>query len=140
MTADLRKDIEYGRGLAGPTALTSYYDSDGPETEDAAHSSPQDCDDSEDLRTALSSLLNKYSRENVSNTADWILRDFLWDCLKAFERGVGQRDDWYGIRPEPGCEILVSKTQVKTPEDVEEQILEIDEDGIVHELPGADGG
>ena len=29
MTTDLRKDIEYGRGLAGPTALTPYYDSDG---------------------------------------------------------------------------------------------------------------
>ena len=29
MTPDLSKDIEYGKGLAGPTALTPYYDEDG---------------------------------------------------------------------------------------------------------------
>ena len=53
--------------------------------------------DSPDLMSELVSLLNRYSRENVSNTPDFILRDYIWDALKAFERGVQRRDRWYGI-------------------------------------------
>ena len=52
------------------------------------------------LRNELASLLNRYSRENVSNTPDFILRDYIWDALKAFERGVNRRDEWYGINPQ----------------------------------------
>lgn len=59
--------------------------------------------DSPDLRTELVSLLNLYSRENVSNTPDFILRDYMLNALKAFERGVKRRDQWYDINPEPGC-------------------------------------
>ena len=58
--------------------------------------------DAPDLKSELTSLLNRYSRENVSNTPDFILCDFMWDSLKAFERGVNRRDKWYGISPEPG--------------------------------------
>lgn len=56
-----------------------------------------------DLRSELTSLLNRFSRENVSNTPDCIIRDYMWDCLKAFERATIQRDAWYGIKPEPRC-------------------------------------
>ena len=70
------------------------------EIEERTKEEPQP--DAPDLRTELASLLNRYSRENVSNTPDFILRDFMWDALKAFERGVKRRDDWYGINPEPG--------------------------------------
>jgi len=58
--------------------------------------------DSSDLRSDLTTLLNKYNREDVSNTPDYILRDFLWDCLKAFEAGVHNRDQWHGVTPRPG--------------------------------------
>jgi hypothetical protein len=57
--------------------------------------------DAPDLRSELVALLNKHSRENVSNTPDFILRDFMWHCLKAFEAGVNQRDNWYNIDPQP---------------------------------------
>jgi hypothetical protein len=52
------------------------------------------CGDSPDLRTELCELLNRYSRENVSNTPDFILRDYMFDCLNAFERGIQRRDQW----------------------------------------------
>ena len=52
------------------------------------------CGDAPDLRTELCELLNRYSRENISNTPDFILRDYLFDCLKAFERGVQLRDEF----------------------------------------------
>ncbi len=58
--------------------------------------------DAPDLRSELISLLNRYSRENISNTPDFILRDYIWDALEAFERGIKRRDKWYGIHPEPG--------------------------------------
>ena len=67
-------------------------------TKETTHTEP----DASDLRSELTSLLNKFSRENVSNTPDFILRNFIWDSLKAFERGVRERDEWYEISPEPG--------------------------------------
>lgn len=70
------------------------------ETEERAKEETQP--DSPDLRSELSSLLNRFSRENFSNTPDFILRDYLWDALNAFERSVKCRDEWYGINPEPG--------------------------------------
>ena len=50
----------------------------------------------------LESLINRMSRENLSNTPDWILATFLRDCLLAFEQGIRDRDKWYGIAPCPG--------------------------------------
>ena len=55
-----------------------------------------------DFRTELTSLLNRFSCENASNTSDWILSDYLCRCLGAFDTAVTDRDAWYGIHPEPG--------------------------------------
>lgn len=55
-----------------------------------------------DLMTRLTSILNMESRENFSNTPDFILAEYMMDCLKAFERANNRRDTWYGISPEPG--------------------------------------
>ncbi len=57
--------------------------------------------DSPDLRSELTSLLNKYSRENASNTPDFILQEYMMDALRAFELGIERRDEWYGISPSP---------------------------------------
>ena len=46
----------------------------------------------EDLRTAI----NANSMENGSNTPDWVLRDFLCDCLDAWNTATNARRDWYG--------------------------------------------
>jgi len=54
-----------------------------------------------DLRDDVRDLLNRHSRENASNTPDFILADFLMSCLEAFEFGVQERESWYGIKTGP---------------------------------------
>jgi len=44
----------------------------------------------------LNNLLNKNSKENGSDTPDFILGKYLIDCLKAFNHAVKRRTDWYG--------------------------------------------
>lgn len=58
----------------------------------------------------LSSLLNRYSVENTSNTPDFILAEFMLRCLNAFDTGISDRERWYGHRHAPGgvCEPIVS--------------------------------
>ncbi len=48
------------------------------------------------LKEELSQLINRHSRENVSDTPDYILAEFLLGCLKAFERSAVVRDRWHG--------------------------------------------
>ena len=52
------------------------------------------------FRTDLEHLINRYSMENASNTADFILAQYLDDCLHAFDAAVNRREEWYGRRPE----------------------------------------
>ena len=44
----------------------------------------------------LLTLLNRFSQENESNTPDYILRDYLLDCLHAYNRALQIREKWYG--------------------------------------------
>jgi hypothetical protein len=43
-----------------------------------------------------------HSMENGSNTPDFILANYLVDCLRAFERASNQREHWYGMAHRPG--------------------------------------
>lgn len=49
----------------------------------------------------LQSLLNRYSKENNSNTPDFILASYIENCLIAWNVGVQQREAWYGRDPRP---------------------------------------
>jgi len=44
----------------------------------------------------LASLLNRYSIENESNTPDFILAEYLRECLTAFAKASQVREKWYG--------------------------------------------
>ena len=57
-----------------------------------------------DLESALSAALNRFSAENASNTPDWILAQYLLGCLAAWNTAVQQRETWYGrdARPSGG--------------------------------------
>ena len=46
----------------------------------------------------LEQLINRYSRENYSNTPDFILARYLKSCLDAFDCAVRSREAW-GIVP-----------------------------------------
>lgn len=55
----------------------------------------------EELRGELESLLNRLSRENESNTPDFLLTAYLLACLRAWELTTQLRDKWYGVVLEP---------------------------------------
>jgi hypothetical protein len=48
------------------------------------------------FRDELEALINRHSMENGSDTPDFILADYLVDCLRAWTRGVAAREAWYG--------------------------------------------
>lgn len=52
----------------------------------------------------LEHIINKYSRENPSNTPDFILAQYIDGCLKAFETATQQRETWYGRDARPSNE------------------------------------
>lgn len=49
----------------------------------------------------LEHLINQHSKEQASNTPDFILAQFLASCLAAFETAVQQRETWYGRDARP---------------------------------------
>ena len=55
-----------------------------------------------DLREDLAVILNHHSRENESNTPDFILAEFMVGCLKMFEGTTRRRERWYGKHLEIG--------------------------------------
>ena len=48
------------------------------------------------FRDDLQKLINQHSMENISNTPDFILAEYLAACLEAFDKAVIARDKWYG--------------------------------------------
>ena len=53
------------------------------------------------LRTLIEEAINRTSAENKSNTPDFILAQYLIDCLTAFDKTTKARDKWYGVHLEP---------------------------------------
>lgn len=47
-------------------------------------------------------LVNHHSLENGSNTPDFILGEFLTDCLIAWNKASRRREMWYGAHLAPG--------------------------------------
>lgn len=47
------------------------------------------------FREDLEVLINQNSKENGSDTPDFILADYLADCLDAFDKAVTRRAEWY---------------------------------------------
>lgn len=52
----------------------------------------------------LKALINRYSKENESNTPDFILAQYLSDCLKAYEKVIKKRNEWYNFKGLPKIE------------------------------------
>jgi len=49
----------------------------------------------------LENLLNIHSKENDSNTPDFILASYIGNCLHAFTEATQQRESWYGRDDSP---------------------------------------
>lgn len=50
----------------------------------------------ETFEKELEHLINKYSKENGSDTPDFILAQFLSQCLNAFNQTLAVREKWHG--------------------------------------------
>lgn len=48
-----------------------------------------------ELRKELRSFVNRYNLENGSDTPDYILANYLYDCLQAFDDATKARTEWY---------------------------------------------
>ncbi len=48
------------------------------------------------FRQELEVLINMHSKENDSNTPDWILADYLAGCLKSLDETINKREVYYG--------------------------------------------
>lgn len=75
------------------------------------------------LATELTRLLNAHSAENDSGTADFILAEYLIGCLNAFNAAVVHRDQWYGMRPEPGVSTGRMSSDKPNVEEVKRKVV-----------------
>jgi hypothetical protein len=48
------------------------------------------------FREDLASLINRHSLENGSDTPDFLLAEYLTDCLAVSDKAVTARERWYG--------------------------------------------
>lgn len=53
---------------------------------------------SDSLAEEIRQVLNRASRENESNTPDYLLAEYLMSCLEAGENLIVSRDSWYNDR------------------------------------------
>lgn len=49
------------------------------------------------LKRELTNLINRFSLENESSTPDFIIAEYLVDCLSNYNKTVSSRDKWRGI-------------------------------------------
>ena len=49
------------------------------------------------LRSEIRSAINRHSRENASDSPDFILAHYLLKCLEAFNEATNARDKWHGF-------------------------------------------
>lgn len=49
----------------------------------------------------LENLINRYSKENGSDTPDFILAEYLNDCLETFNHIHQRRSRWYNEKHPP---------------------------------------
>ena len=58
----------------------------------------------ENFYLELEQLINKYSMENNSDTPDFLLADYLMECLEVYSHAIKNRDTYYTFNPNKGVE------------------------------------
>jgi hypothetical protein len=54
------------------------------------------CLNIKDFQKDLEELINHHSKENGSNTPDWVLASYLVRCLEVFDSCIELRERYYG--------------------------------------------
>jgi len=62
------------------------------------------------LKEDIELAINRASAENGSDTPDFILAEYLIDCLTAFDKATNMRHKWQDPRPPPRIEIPIDAT------------------------------
>ena len=74
----------------------------------------KEANDHKSFRKELESLINSFSLENNSDTPDFILAEYLSDCLGAFDKAAKRRTEWYGDDDDNDDVTFVSDELAKT--------------------------
>lgn len=70
-----------------------------------------------EFRKQLEKLINQNSLENGSNTPDFILAEYLENCLNAYNIANSKKTSWYGTLQD--CKELFASNYNKTWKDVQ---------------------
>lgn len=77
------------------------------------------------FREDIDHLVNQYSLENGSNTPDFVLSEYIQDCLTAFDNAVQLRERWYGrLVGQEGAILSVNDSPSPAPAEAREQTRE----------------
>jgi hypothetical protein len=68
-----------------------------------------------DFRTELKGLLNRFSIDSKNNTADYILAEYLNNCLDAYNKAVAEREKYTKNPSEISLEENLYGVQLKPP-------------------------
>jgi hypothetical protein len=68
------------------------------------------------FRRELIEVINKHSKENGSDTPDFILAEYLTDCLRTFDKAINLRENWYNRK------ICGEVLKEKTPEELQKLV------------------
>lgn len=69
----------------------------------------------DNFKKELEILINRYSLENASNTPDFLLAEYLYNCLNAFNLTTQQRTSWFkGAQARGELSQRLSKTVSQT--------------------------
>ena len=58
--------------------------------------------DVDELTRDIAGVLNKHCYENLSDTPDFILAEYVVECLRAWNGASTRREKWYGYKHSPG--------------------------------------
>ena len=61
------------------------------------------------LRQEIAAAINRHSAENGSNTPDFILAEYLTDCLAAFDKAVNARGNFSRSGPVDGPRVPTNR-------------------------------
>jgi hypothetical protein len=63
------------------------------------------------FREELEKLINSHNMENTSDTPDFILAEYLINCLVAFDEAAIARERWYGRKVGGGDAIIEYRSE-----------------------------
>lgn len=71
---------------------------------------------SDKVHEEFRSVVNRSSIDAALNTPDYILADYLVECLKMYEKTTSDRDAWWGLKLEVGGKTTLNGKSFSEPQ------------------------